>query len=87
MQMSKISIRRGDRELDRFDGLSVSFDQAILLEVSKQATERLKQETERLRLRGRLVKLAIVVVFFGGTLALGLDGLIAVKNLLAEVLK
>ena len=80
-------IQRGGQDLERFVDLTVSLDRAIELEKTKQETEREKQATERLKLRRRIVTLAIVFAFFGGALALGPDGLIAFKDLLTEVRK
>lgn len=80
-------IKRGGRDLERFDDLTVSLDREIELEKVKQETERQKQATERLKLRRRLTTLAIVVAFFGGASVLGQEGLIALKDLMIEVLK
>ncbi|MEZ5930631.1 MAG: hypothetical protein R3F54_01505 [Alphaproteobacteria bacterium] len=80
-------IQLGDRDLERFDDLTVSLDREIDLEKAKQETERQKQTTERLKLRRRLTTLAIVMAFFGGASILGPDGLIVLKDLVVEVLK
>ncbi|MGI9491175.1 MAG: hypothetical protein ACR2QF_01990 [Geminicoccaceae bacterium] len=72
-------IKRGDQELERFDDLKVSL-------VTEIELEREKQKTERLRLFKKLALLLVLIVLFGGALALGNDGLILLKDLMAEVL-
>ena len=80
-------IKRGDRDLERFDDPTVSVGREVELEKAKQETERQNQATEQLKLRRRLTTLAVVVTFFGGASILGQEGLIVLENLVVGVLK
>jgi hypothetical protein len=81
------AIKRDNRDLARFDDLTVSLDREIDLENAKQETERQRQTTERLRLCRLLIGLVVVVAFFGGEAILGPEWLIILMDLVVEVLK
>lgn len=72
------TIKRGDKELERFD-LEVSL-------VSQVELEKEKQKTARLRQRGLLITLAIVLSLFGGAMVLGQERLTTLKDLVVALM-
>lgn len=76
--MYRPTIKRGDKELERFD-LEASL-------VSEVALEKEKQKTEQLRQRGLLIILVIVLSLFGGAIVLGQEGLTTLKDLVVALM-